>query len=115
MRSGSRNMDVRTAARTRYVCIGASVVVYASFAASLQGRMRWHGEGYFTCRMVRGPGGTQEACTTADGQAYLKLKRVWHASPEALCRFSQGDALQQQPNLPSGTRSPTLQLYPAPG
>ena len=36
VRSGNRNMDVRTAARTRYVCIGARVVVYASFAASLR-------------------------------------------------------------------------------
>lgn len=40
VRSGSRNMDVRTAARTRYVCIGASVDVYASFAASLRARTR---------------------------------------------------------------------------
>ena len=35
VRSGSRNMDVRMAARTRYVWIGASVAEYASFAASL--------------------------------------------------------------------------------
>ena len=39
VRSGSRNMDARIAPRTSIVCIGASVPVYASFAASLQGQL----------------------------------------------------------------------------